>query len=362
MRRAIDRLWRTLAPTTVADDDLRRSWVDPQFLDGLWPLVQAEDLGPWLAVRLHELGIVLPAPWHDALAADAAQGAAQALLLKEEVRHVAALLDDAQIPVALLKGAARAWLGGSPLVRARHVADCDLLVPAVDVPRVMARLAAAGYVRVGEGAPPGHWHADPVRREQVTVEVHHALDAEAPAERVWQQVRAHSRPLPVGRTSVLLPDVAELVWHALRHRLASPRSWLRFRLVADLASLLPQLDAAGRARLRERLADEPASVVGRLAPLVRCVSAFASDPLADDLGLPTGEATPMRDVLLWRLAELWRHEDGASRRVESGRMAPYFVLGHEADAVVDGRSVPRRMLDALAVAEFRRMLEDQPAS
>lgn len=362
MRRAIERLWRTLAPATSPDDDLRRTWADPMFLEGIWPLVESEDMAPWLAVRLHDLGLEPPAPWRDALARSAAESAAQVLLLQEEVRTLAAILDDAQVPVAVLKGAARAWLGGAPLVRARHVADCDVLVPASEVPRVMARLQAEGYRRVGAGAPPGHWHADPVRRDRVTVEVHHALDREEPATVVWDRVRATAMPIPVGRRHVLLPSVPELVWHALRHRLASPASWLRFRLMADLASLLPQLDRDGRRLLRDRLAEASPSVRDRLVPLLRCVGAFASDSIALDLDIGTGDATPMRDVLLWRLAEIWRHEDASSRRAESGRMAPYFVLGHEADHVDGGRSMPRRMLDAIAIAEFRRMLEDQPAS
>ena len=362
MRRAIDRLWRTLAPNGRIDDELRQAWADESILEGIWPLVEAEDMGPWLAVRLHDLGIELTGRWKTHLARTSAEAAAQVLLLQEEVRALAAILAAEGITLAVLKGAARAWLDASPLVRARHVADCDVLVPAADVDRAMARLAAAGYTRVGAGAPAGHWHADPVRRDRITVEVHHALDREESPTEVWARVRATASEVSLGTVSVLVPSVAELVWHALRHRIASPVWWLRFRYVADLASLLPLLDAPGRALLRERLAASPASARERLAPLIRCVSDFADHAFAEDLGVADGDATPMREVLLWRLAEIWRHDDPASRRAESGRMAPYFVLGHEADDVDGGRSVPRRMLDALAIVEFRRMLEDQPPS
>lgn len=91
------------------------------------------------------LAAAVPAELRDRLATAAREKAMQSLMREGECRRVVALLEQADLPVLLLKGSALAyWAYASPYLR--DCGDIDLLFRSrTDVDRIVAMLADDGY-------------------------------------------------------------------------------------------------------------------------------------------------------------------------------------------------------------------------
>lgn len=338
-------LLRALAPATsqLSEDD-RHRWASDRLVERLLPVIEHEDAGPWLAARLVELNVRVSSAFEDALRAVQRRAAANTLLLQNEVHEVARVLSSSGVPFVLLKGAARAFMSSAPLARARTAHDCDVLVRQQDVSRALNALADAGYRRTERRAPAGHWHADPMERGGMPVELHHALGSSDEPGVIWDR-HAGGPTVAAGDLVLRLPPSTEMLWHTLQHRLNSPSGWLCLRHWFDVASLLHGVPAPQWIPLQERVAALAPDARERLGGFVRAVSIFAGVRLDRELGLADGPHPDLAAVLAWRVRALRAGKIGGGRLKESLLEAVYRWSGDPADWPRPVRSPARRLLD-----------------
>lgn len=207
------------------------------FREGLAPLLYAQ-LSPT------ELWPTIPPAVRDGLALAYEASAIRSAALLSALEELLARLNEADVPVLLLKGAAAGQLYGDRALR--PMSDLDLLVPESAVGRGLAALLAAGYAAAHEEPRPGSalaWENELLLTHPgvigVSVELHWRLfDApfyarRLPADWLW----ATAAPIVVGATHALtLGPEAQFLYLAghlwLHHRGQGLRWWL------DLAELL----------------------------------------------------------------------------------------------------------------------------
>lgn len=104
---------------------------------------------------LADAAVDVPDSFRDLIAADVAQNQARGLALEALSAELAARLDEAGVPVLVLKGPLMARrLHGDVGLRASN--DVDLLVHAEDLPRAAAALEPLGYVKANETVVRSH--------------------------------------------------------------------------------------------------------------------------------------------------------------------------------------------------------------
>lgn len=213
--------------------------------DRMLRLVSCHHVAGLVASAVDDAGITLPAAARQALAEDAWTMAAGELRLAFMTGRLCALLEAADIPVQVLKGAATATqaFGGFGL---RHSTDIDLLVHPRTIPAAAALLAREGFERTEPGAPlPGTDDAGPGMRNKdivlwnpavgITVELHWRLfqnpsilpdvfDAAPMPVELFPGTRIHALPQPL--------DALYLCLHGGEH------GWARLKWLADIAALL----------------------------------------------------------------------------------------------------------------------------
>jgi hypothetical protein len=104
------------------------------------------ECGGYLAARWNDRGALLPPAWAEAAAAALRKTRIDSLAALGELRSCAAILRVGDVPFVVLKGGA--YLSELyPDPGCRPVTDIDLLVPPGRLPRAVAVLEKAGYVR-----------------------------------------------------------------------------------------------------------------------------------------------------------------------------------------------------------------------
>ncbi|MFN2449372.1 MAG: nucleotidyltransferase family protein [Candidatus Baltobacteraceae bacterium] len=190
------------------------------------------------------------------LSADAWAAAGRARRLRSQLESVLAVLRDAGIPCAVLKGAAR-LLQGDEWSERTESQDLDLLVAPHDVERAASALRACGYAHRCSQAElqyysAAHHHAEPLYPpgEGVPVELHRSLElAELSLPKTWNDLFALFTPL---REGVYALGPAGNALHLAIHAMRRPA----LREIVLLARQLQRLDAYDTARLRGILARE----------------------------------------------------------------------------------------------------------
>ena len=166
----------------------------------------------------------VPDPVRDELRRFAREATAGQLRLEGELRRALAALDDAGIPVVLLKGAALVEAVYAH-VGLRPMADLDLLVPRDDVQRAFDVVHGLGFevggtkVRTRDDEAwlaSMHHHLPLVTPSgSVIVELHHRLVVDRPeydVDGVWARAIPSDQPLPH-----LLPAPEDLFLHVAAH-------------------------------------------------------------------------------------------------------------------------------------------------
>lgn len=167
-------------------------------------------------------------------------------LLTWELNRVLWALDDVEVPLVVLKGAAYV-LAGLPPARGRLFADLDLLVPESRIEQVEKTLLARGWYRTQLDPYDERYYRiwmheiPPLRhRERETeIDIHHTIVPRtsrlSPAASLLIEA---SRNLPGTRVRVLAP--ADMVLHALVHLFleGDPHEGLRLRDLLDVHGLL----------------------------------------------------------------------------------------------------------------------------
>jgi hypothetical protein len=212
-------------------------------------------LEPLAHALLGETRAALPPPVRDRLEEASAAAAARNALLLHDLARAQALLRDAGVRSAALKGAAL-LVAHAPSLAVRHLSDVDLLVGPADLPRAADILAAAGIVPPAGTLPALDGGTGPLARNPGTahvraietwggmlLELHDRLPGGGPpAEEVVAAARARTvggQPLDVSAPDDL---AGMLCRHVVLVHGADAR--LRARHVADLAWLEPELDWA----------------------------------------------------------------------------------------------------------------------
>ncbi len=207
-------------------------------------------------------------------ARDRARAAAGGMRLMEEVRQVAGVAADLDMPLACLKFAA---LEGSGLLAAgsRGACDVDLLAPGERAGELWQALLAAGFRSSGF---PEAEHQLPALTGPLggVVEIHRhlpgvRLEGAASASFAALDRAGLLRPLPdlPGRCAAPLPEV--LAAHVLVHGLGQhgywPSSYSLLKMVADLLDLGELTDRAAAWVARDVSADERAAARGMVRRL-----------------------------------------------------------------------------------------------
>ncbi|MGI9077172.1 MAG: nucleotidyltransferase family protein [Gemmatimonadaceae bacterium] len=190
-------------------------------------------LPPWLGCMLQR---------------ETAESVRRAIMLRQQLREVAALAARHEIDVAVLKGAARIAAGEMP--GQRSIADIDLLLRPRDAERFHGLLLRElSYEASGVAAP--HHLGGLVRAGSLGIEIHHRLsggadasspngisDATGKSAELLANLWREARPVDVGGATLLVPTPTHLLLHALEH--AVTVNWThryRQRDLADVARL-----------------------------------------------------------------------------------------------------------------------------
>ena len=218
---------------------LRGRWSEPRIVRdaaaiAAWAAWEGAEL--WLRARLIELEVDPPAPLAEPLRHAALRAAQGHLAIDAEGARVAALLQDAGIPVFLIKGLARRAVMPARLSSTRATSDVDILVPGSSVAQAWQTLRAAGYEPFAQppgAAPRGEmWgdsrhHLRPLARPGgPAIEVHVSTSWELMPEAAWARLTAAPRAATWGGVAVQVPSSTEMAWHAYTHaKLRTPEAW-----------------------------------------------------------------------------------------------------------------------------------------
>ncbi len=194
-----------------------------------------------LLAHLRASGITVDAEIEERLVARRLQHAYAAAVRARLVAEAVATLEEAGIPLLVLKGAAL-----SRLVYAdaglRPMRDVDLLTRERDAARAFEILLDLGYSPSGSAVPPQHHHLRSLSKTAngaiVTIELHHHLLIKTPllASPTHDDLAADSQPFEWGGVTMRAPSPEDMLWHIHAHAFAidplGPR--LRFISLADL--------------------------------------------------------------------------------------------------------------------------------
>lgn len=223
----------------------------PDDLTAALPALRAHGIAPLLYVRLRDdraWSALAPAA-QAALAEAFRESATRTFALEAELAGIVAALAAADVPVALLKGAALGRLVyGSPAER--PLSDLDLLIPAERAEAAMDALAPAGFrpLNLATRGRLGRWGrryrceaplvGQTGPRRGLLAELHWSL-VELPyyidridLAGVWQRARPAA-----GLPAAALPDAADLLIHACAHLALHHSTDMRLIWLADIDRL-----------------------------------------------------------------------------------------------------------------------------
>lgn len=289
-----------LRPPSDAGRDSCLAVAVTQTLD--WPLLlrlaRRHRVVPLLAAGLNRIGVRPPEDVARSLDWGTTEAALAELALAAATRDVVQALEEAAIPVVVLKGVPLSLrLHGRLGLRTSR--DIDLLVAPQDAAAAFALLRRLGFAATDAQAPdPSHMRrhkdvemADPAGRG--IVELHWRLfdnrrlmPLGRPLPHIWA-------PLGGGMECRVLPDAVNLLYlanHGAQH------GWSRLKWLADLAGLLAPLEAEGIAALVEATPRGGARRALNLAMLL-CGALF---------DLPVPEPVITCYATDWRLRHLYR--------------------------------------------------------
>lgn len=222
---------------------LARAWGAPPA--GTAKLIRHEGAGLWVHRRLASLGLrdqVEPG-LRAALRQEVLVTAGTNLRVDEEARSVVRRLGEADIPVILIKGAARRALASRwPLLDARGLGDVDLLLPPARVQAGWEHLRAAGYelaIPDSEERYAEHHHLPGlIGPGKVSIELHRSSSINLPAAEAWARFEAGSETVFWQGQSVRVPSATELAWHTISHAATDGVFGFRLRHWLDLVALV----------------------------------------------------------------------------------------------------------------------------
>jgi hypothetical protein len=218
--------------------------------------------GAMLGEAARRLGVVdaLPNGIADSLRRARLSAALEATRMQRAVETTIAILREAGIPFALLKGAARIY-AGSPEAACHPSDDVDVLLRRDDVERAVAAFVERGWYHRDDAARierfrRSHHHAASLYPPTggYPVELHHALARPGTLSTAtdWDALEPFVVTQKGSAGTVLVLDAAGAALHLAIHAIGLSR----LRDVALLAALLPRLTFAERAALRNAIAAE----------------------------------------------------------------------------------------------------------
>ena len=202
---------------------------------GLEPLLRAHLLDAGLSVP-EEVGARLQARWMQHAHAYAVRTRVLAVVLRA--------MNDAGIPVLILKGAALAHLVyRDPLLRPMR--DVDVLIRAEDALRACRVLEECGFSSTGNTVAPDHHHlqgmSNTVDGATVTVELHHQILHATPflTSLGYDELADRSQAFEWPGTQARTLGREDMLWHVYAHAFATNilRPGIRLISVADLVAL-----------------------------------------------------------------------------------------------------------------------------
>ncbi len=324
---------------------------------GLAELVGYEGASIWLYRRLRTSGALhaLPSQLGEQLREQAFGAAALRMRIDEEVAAVLGLFSAHDIPVILIKGAARSALAHRySWLDARTTRDVDLLLPEERVQAAYQLLLDSGYqpTRLHPGPPRNHHHLPAVwNQRQVAVELHRSTSVRVPPALAWRRASEGAEELTWVGQRVRVPCATELVWSAVAHGVADETRGFRLDRFLEVAALVAD-DAPidwdlVRARSRSPEVAEPgttpaeteAAVLGWLDTALTLGSSGARR-----LRPPGTQPFDLGGLLEWRLAILRsRHRFGrgfAERLLQEG---PRALIGLPLQGSPAGAPLPNRI-------------------
>ena len=176
----------------------------------------------------------------------------------DQVRELIDIADEADCPVAALKGAAVAFVAYHDRGE-RPMGDIDVLVPREEARRFFGCLTEHGYEPVRHpDAPSTHHHLPPLTRPNgLPVELHTDLAPPAAPFRVdlggvWHRVRT----TPVQSLELPHPTPEDLILHACTHAAYDDEFRLGLRAACDVDALVRRFDTTLDWPLLVRIANE----------------------------------------------------------------------------------------------------------
>ena len=328
----------TLCLTPTADGGvLARRWAQSD-ARALVTLADQEGVALWLQRRIKAIGLTLVPEAGEALVRLARQDAAAALRVDGGLEAALRLIDAADVPVVLLKGAGmRRLVHRFPYGNARAPVDVDLLVPEADAQRVWDSFIASGYHAPLDPPVGGHHLADLMGPDGVAVEIHVTTTSAVPPAEAWR--RATHDPLVVkhGGRARMVPNETELLWHSMAHAVVhlrmNPEDGLRLKRALDAAAILAANPAIDWTCIRDRLATDEVKDPDLAVAWLRMAAFFSGRALPADAPVPLRERPiNLARALGYRLqlnaqprvSGRWREKLlGESARGETGlRLAP----------------------------------------
>ena len=221
---------------------------------GVLALARRHSVSPILFWRLRQRGedardgvpAAVPAGVWEALRADFFGAAARRMVVERQLARVLAAVEEAGVPILVVKGPAAGAFYPHPAMRT--YGDLDVLVPEDRLGAAEAALNGLGYRAV----KPQAWMLDHYHHlalagddDQLVVEVHWRLDideqegipnyaARLPGEDLW----ARAEPWTVGGQPALRLEAVDAVLHLCRHAVMQHRLRMGLRPVCDLAQVV----------------------------------------------------------------------------------------------------------------------------
>jgi hypothetical protein len=224
--------------------------LSPATWDRLAASAQVHGVAPLLYYTLHTTGWLPQIPPHvqQTLRSEYYRTTARNTIIYQELTRILNVLQQQQIPVVVLKGAALAATV-YPEIGLRPMVDLDVLVPRKDIARSVEVMKEIGYCHSFAELRPGynvqymhHISLRKISSPDIILEIHHSLITSEvdwvapPLDWFWKETRqwsqsSHEQPPPGDTKMVQFSPVAHILYLAahltIQHELErSPLIWL----------------------------------------------------------------------------------------------------------------------------------------
>jgi len=205
-------------------------------------IIESQGAALWLYRRLHALGIDLGGAAGAALRRSAHESIASGLRVDGETMAVTAILRDAGIAVAPIKGPARRIATDFyPYADARSTLDVDLIVPRSVAFAAHEILVQHGYapVRAPEDAIADHFHLPAlIGQRAVAVELHVSTAPWLSPDEAWSRQSAGADVIARDGAEFNIAGPTELLWDAMSHAFIDGPAGFRLRGFLDGAVII----------------------------------------------------------------------------------------------------------------------------